>query len=114
MMSDEDRAEREPWRVSIAEFKGFLGHVQRSTSCPVCPHRGDWTIHVDAEAPNFGLDPNLLVYVIPGFSPDNLDKAKYRQGHFAMECPNCGTVQFVSCLSVARHLGLFPEQKTDG
>lgn len=94
----------QPWKVRNSELIKFLTDTGRFISCPVCSHNGNWTFHVDIDLGQTGPDPYMMIYIMDAFSPTNLGQAKYRAGHFALECPKCAHLELIPCQAVANYL----------
>lgn len=78
--------------ITFNQFKDFLVAKQRSSKCPVCPHKGAWNFYVDK---THGLDGESLMALTPMKSMYHsaADDTYYV---IAMDCPNCGYVSYTA------------------
>ena len=85
-MSDEgDRpAER---TITLDQFTTFLKRTRRNTSCPACPHDGQWKFYIEASHKD-PYDSHMLEFMHHAVTPDN--KTSEQVASYVMECPQCG------------------------
>lgn len=104
----------EPWKVRQSEIIQYFSDTERFISCPICPHNGQWTMHVDQDWGNTGPDPYMIIYHMNAYSPMNLNEPKFRAGHFAIECPKCGHMELIPCAAVAKYFDRKTKERDNG
>lgn len=109
-MEDSDSIPKE-WRITLSQFISFLVKAGRSSSCPVCPHDGEWNFHIDKSL-EMGLESCMMITRMDEVSPERLLSERVTHPTFSMECPNCG---YMACTSVKKVVeGLSVMEKENG
>ncbi len=103
---------RELAPVSYRDVLAFFNHVGRTPSCPVCPHVGNWNFHVEGESFDSG-NPVMVFMDIPQISPPNEEPSNVMR-MIALECPQCGHLEFIQAAKILQYLKARDEQLRKG
>ncbi|MPQ68758.1 MULTISPECIES: hypothetical protein [Pseudomonas] len=109
-MEDNDSIPKE-WRITLNQFISFLVKVGRSSSCPVCPHDGEWNFYIDKSL-GMGVESCMMITRMDGMSPEDLFSERVAHPTFSMECPSCGYMAYTSVKKVVE--GLSAMEKENG